>query len=180
MTGATPTEANRVWARGFGVTLRPLTPGDLDAPGVQRALRDGIERNYEGELPAPPPGASCHAILAGRALVGVLAFRHDVPSPGAVVFDCLAIVPAQRGHAYAARALLAAERRLRAAACYGRVPRTNGRGLYFMLRCGFDSFESDQKGFSDALAKARTLFSVVYQPAEDGRETAALLRLRHA
>jgi uncharacterized protein (DUF934 family) len=50
----------------------------------------------------------------------------------------------------------------------------------FMLRCGFDSFESDQKGFSDALAKARTLFSVVYQPTEDGRETAALLRLRHA
>ena len=48
----------------------------------------------------------------------------------------------------------------------------------FMLRCGFDSFESDQKGFSEALAKARTLFSVVYQPAEDDRETAALLRLR--
>lgn len=49
--------------------------------------------------------------------------------------------------------------------------------LPFMLRCGFDSFESDQKGFSDALAKARTLFSVVYQPAEDDRATASLLRL---
>ena len=48
----------------------------------------------------------------------------------------------------------------------------------FMLRCGFDSFESDQKGFGEALAKARTLFSVVYQPAEDDRETAGLLRLR--
>ena len=49
--------------------------------------------------------------------------------------------------------------------------------LPFMLRCGFDSFESDQKGFGEALARARTLFSVVYQPTEDGRATASLLRL---
>jgi uncharacterized protein (DUF934 family) len=48
----------------------------------------------------------------------------------------------------------------------------------FMLRCGFDSFESDQKGFGEALARARTLFSVVYQPTEDGRTTASLLRLK--
>jgi uncharacterized protein (DUF934 family) len=48
----------------------------------------------------------------------------------------------------------------------------------FMLRCGFDSFDSEQKGFGEALARARGLFSVVYQPAEDDRETAALLRLR--
>ena len=47
-----------------------------------------------------------------------------------------------------------------------------------MLRCGFDSFESEQKGFGEALAKARTLFSVVYQPAEDGRAPASLLRLK--
>jgi uncharacterized protein (DUF934 family) len=50
--------------------------------------------------------------------------------------------------------------------------------LPFLLRCGFDSFESDQAGFGEALAKARTLFSVVYQPAGDGRATAAELRLR--
>ena len=49
--------------------------------------------------------------------------------------------------------------------------------LPFMLRCGFDSFESDQKGFAEALAKAGTLFSVVYQPAEDDRAHASLLRL---
>ncbi|MGQ0581608.1 MAG: DUF934 domain-containing protein [Reyranella sp.] len=48
----------------------------------------------------------------------------------------------------------------------------------FMLRCGFDSFESEQKGFGEALARARTLFSVVYQPAEDGRAPASLLRLK--
>ena len=50
--------------------------------------------------------------------------------------------------------------------------------LPFLLRCGFDSFESDQKGFGEALAKARTLFSVVYQPTDDGRATAAQLRLK--
>jgi uncharacterized protein (DUF934 family) len=51
--------------------------------------------------------------------------------------------------------------------------------LPFMLRCGFDAFESGQRGFGEALARARTLFSVVYQPAEDGREPVSLLRLRH-
>ena len=50
--------------------------------------------------------------------------------------------------------------------------------LPFLLRCGFDSFESDQKGFGEALARARTLFSVVYQPIGDGRVTAAELRLK--
>jgi uncharacterized protein (DUF934 family) len=50
--------------------------------------------------------------------------------------------------------------------------------LSFMLRCGFDSFASDQPGFSEALARARTLFSVVYQPVGDGQATAAQLRLR--
>ena len=49
--------------------------------------------------------------------------------------------------------------------------------LPFLLRCGFDSFESDQKGFGEALMRARTLFSVVYQPTEDGRPTASQLRL---
>lgn len=49
----------------------------------------------------------------------------------------------------------------------------------FMLRCGFDSFESEQPGFGEALAKARSLFSVVYQPAEDDQVPAALRRLAH-
>jgi uncharacterized protein (DUF934 family) len=48
--------------------------------------------------------------------------------------------------------------------------------LPFMLRCGFDSFENDQPGFGEALGHARTLFSVVYQPAEDGRTPISVLR----
>ena len=51
--------------------------------------------------------------------------------------------------------------------------------LPFLLRCGFDSFESDQPGFGAALEKARTLFSVVYQPAEDGRTPVSVLRRGH-
>lgn len=47
----------------------------------------------------------------------------------------------------------------------------------FMLRCGFDSFESEQSGFGEALARARALFSVVYQPAGDDRATVSQLRL---
>jgi len=50
--------------------------------------------------------------------------------------------------------------------------------LPFLLRCGFDSFESEQPGFAEALEKARGLFSVVYQPVGDGRATAGQLRLR--
>ncbi|CAN5135948.1 hypothetical protein BH10PSE6_BH10PSE6_56710 [soil metagenome] len=50
--------------------------------------------------------------------------------------------------------------------------------LPFLLRCGFDSFATAQKGFTEALANARTLFSVVYQPTGDGRATANELRLK--
>ena len=50
--------------------------------------------------------------------------------------------------------------------------------LPFLLRCGFDSFESDQKGFGEALVRAHKLFSVVYQPTEDGRTPVSLLRLK--
>ena len=52
--------------------------------------------------------------------------------------------------------------------------------LPFLLRVGFDAFESDQKGFAEALQRARTLFSVVYQPAEDGRAPVSALRLHAA
>ena len=48
--------------------------------------------------------------------------------------------------------------------------------LPFLLRCGFDAFESEQSGFAEALTKARSLFSVVYQPAEDGRTPVGALR----
>ncbi len=42
------------WARGRGVTLVPLAPGEPLTPGIEQALRDGLERGYEGEPPAIP------------------------------------------------------------------------------------------------------------------------------
>ena len=50
--------------------------------------------------------------------------------------------------------------------------------LPFLLRCGFDSFETEQPGFGEALGRARKVFSVVYQPAEDGAVPAAMRRLQ--
>lgn len=47
----------------------------------------------------------------------------------------------------------------------------------FMLRCGFDSFESEQTGGGEAVARTRTLFSVVHQPVEDSQVPVALHRL---
>lgn len=127
-----------VWARGNGVTLSPFT-GPL-SEGFARALRDGVERGYEGQLPAAPPGTICMTVRVDGAEVGLLAFELDQPSDGAVTVHAVAIEAEQRGNDYGARALLVAERRLRrdgAGVFFARVPRTNGRGLYFMLRAGY-------------------------------------------
>lgn len=128
------------WARGFGVTLDPATRHDLADEGIERALRDGIERGYEGALPEAPRDCESFVIRKGAAVVGVLAFVRGQPRDAAATIQAVAIVPEQRANAYGARALSAAERRLRrdgVRELYSRVPRTNGRGLYFMLRCGY-------------------------------------------
>lgn len=126
-----------VWARSDGVVLRAANPEDLADPGIERALRDGIERGYLGPVPELPDGCECYAILAGALRVGVIAFTREADI---VTVHQLAIVPEQRGHAYAAHALLAVERRLERDGVrdfLARVPRGNGHGLYFMLRCGY-------------------------------------------
>jgi GNAT superfamily N-acetyltransferase len=131
--------SNAAWARGDGVTLRAATADDLADAGVQQALRDGIERNYLGVVPAFPVGSEAYTILGGTERVGMIAFTRD-SGRGTATVHALAIVPEQRGHTYGARALLAAERRLArdgAREFLARVPRGNGHGLYFMLRCGY-------------------------------------------
>jgi GNAT superfamily N-acetyltransferase len=142
MTGATSRETGEtreVWARGRGVTLLPLDRGAPLAEGLAQALRDGIERGYEGDTPGLPPDARSFTIEVRGVPVGLLAFRLDWPEPQAATVVALAIDPAERGHSYAARALFTAERALAAdiERWYATVPRTNGRGLYFMLRCGY-------------------------------------------
>lgn len=136
------TVTTRIWAHGFGVRLRAT---GLEAPlpdGIEQALRDGIERGFEGERPtfaSDARGYEVHADGLDEA-VGLLAIRPNVPIEGAATIEAVAIAPAHRGHAFAMRALLAAERQLAREGVERRfavVPRTNGRGLYFMLRCGF-------------------------------------------
>jgi GNAT superfamily N-acetyltransferase len=129
--------SNAPWARGDGVNLRAATADDLADTGVQRALHDGIERGYLGVVPEFPAGSECYAIVVGAERVGVIAFTRDGER---TTVHALAIVPEQRGHTYGARALLAAERRLARDGAHeflARVPRGNGHGLYFMLRCGY-------------------------------------------
>ena len=134
------------WARGHGLSLRRLDVRRLDGASLVaadaplgRALRDGIERGYDGPLPEPPPGTLCFAVRTGGETVGLIAVQPRVPRPDAVVL-AVAVTAAARGHDYGARALALAERRLRREGVrelYARVPRTNGRGLYFMLRRGY-------------------------------------------
>ena len=127
------------------LVLRAATAADLASDGVQRALRDNVERNYDGDLPPFPDGLACYAIEAGGTLVGVIGFRRGVPhhhagNGDAMTIDVLAIAPGERGHAYGTRALLLVESRLAREGVvqgYARVPRGNGHGMYFMLRCGY-------------------------------------------
>ena len=132
-----------VWARGDGVTLAPFS-GALDA-GLERALRDGVERGYEGPVPAAPPDATCMIVRAEGQRVGLLAFVTGVPAPDAATVYAVAVDPDRRGNDYGTRVLLAMERRLRregVSTFYSRVPRGNGRGLYFMLRAGYSPVAS--------------------------------------
>ena len=123
------------------------------------------------------------ALLARRGPVGIALANTDpvedlAPHVGRLRLIVLSFPKFSDGRAYSQARLL------RGRLGYGGELRATGNVLQdqtlFMLRCGFDSFESEQKGFGEALARARKLFSVVYQPAEDGRSTAALLRLRRA
>ena len=138
--------SGRLWARGLGVTLHRTS---LEAAlaseqglreGLERALRDGVERGFEGALPALPSGAECYLVGAGGQPAGLLAIERAHPEADAVTLHGVAIAPALRGHEYASRAVLVAERRLRREGvrrCYARAPRGNGRGVYFWLHAGY-------------------------------------------
>jgi len=120
--------------------LVPSQAEALDDEGLRQAYLDGIERGFEGDAPELPDGVEHYAVRSEGETVGLLAVMHDCPSDGDAAVLAVAIAPASRGHAYGTKALLAAERRLLrdgAERVLVRVPRTNGRGLYFMLRAGF-------------------------------------------
>lgn len=136
------------WASGLGVTLIEVQGIERDAllagPGIRQALLDGVDRGLSGDPPALPPEATVYTLREGRRTLGdaagVVVIARDCPRPGEASLLAVAIAPSSRGRAIATRALLLTERRLTeegVTRLLARVPRTNGRGLYFMLRCGF-------------------------------------------
>lgn len=140
--------AARPWASGLGVTLVEVHGAERDSlladAGIRQALLDGVDRGLAGDPPAIPEFAAVYALREGRrttgAADGIVVITRDYPMAGEVTLLAIAIAPASRGRALATKALLLAERRLieeGAERVLARVPRTNGRGLYYMLRCGF-------------------------------------------
>ena len=141
-----------VWTRDGEIVLREATSDDVVDEQIAFALHDQVERGYEGALPDARDGIERYAIEVSGERVGLIGLRRNEPHEGAMVVDDLAIAVAERGHAYGTRALLAAERRIARDGIregFARVPRGNGRGLYFMLRCGYapiDALEDEGSG----------------------------------
>lgn len=136
------------WASGHGVTLVEVRDAAraalLAEAGIRQALLDGVDRGLTGDPPDIPTTASVFALREGRRTTGtaegIVVVARDSSTAGEAALLALAIAPASRGRALATKALLIAERRLiedGATRVLARVPRTNGRGLYYMLRCGF-------------------------------------------
>lgn len=154
MPARTATPRTAPWASGLGITLVEVRDIAREAlllePGIRQALLDGVDRGLTGDPPAIPDAAVVYALREGRRTigdtVGVMAVLRDYPRPGEAAFLAVAIAPASRGRALATKALLLAEKRLAQEGMgrvLARVPRKNGRGLYFMLRCGFTPVTGD-------------------------------------
>ena len=142
------------WARGHGLSIVPTTAAAaLADPALHRALADGVEYGYAGPLPDLPADATWFLVREGRADVGVAVLQRDVPRAGTAALLALAIAPDHRGRATATKAILVIERRLAregVTRLIARVPRTNGRGLYFLLRVGYTPIDpADAPASSD-------------------------------
>ncbi len=177
---ATPSD---VWARGRGLALVALETGAMLSEGVSQALRDGVERTYAGDTPALPLEARAYRIEAsGRDGVkgasseaGVLAVRLGWPEPDAATVVAVAIDPARRGRSLGMRALVLAERALASegfARTYAIVPRGNGHGMYFMLRCGYAPVLGAPPATLEASARTVLTEGVTWFSRVEGRRAA--------
>lgn len=129
------------WARGLGISLHTTDASTVLAnPALARALADGIAHGHEGPLHEFPREAQWYLVRERGADTGVAVVVRDYPRAGEAALLAVAIAPEHRGRATATKAILLIERRLKrdgVARLAARVPRTNGRGLYFMLRVGY-------------------------------------------
>lgn len=139
MTAAVETRG--VWARGLGVSLvRTDAAAVLDDPALVRALADGIAHGYDGPLHEFPGDAEWYLVRESRVDAGVAVVLAHAPHDHEAELFAVAIAPERRGRAIASKTLLVIERRLKRdgiTRMLARVPRTNGHGLYFMLRVGY-------------------------------------------
>ncbi len=128
-----------VWTRYLGVSLVRSEGAWIAAqPALVRALTDGHDRSAAPEM--PEAAGDWFEVRESGELVGVALVRRDCPRAGQAALLAVATAREARGRATSTKTVLAAERKLAAEGyrpMFVRVPRTNGRGLYFMLRCGF-------------------------------------------
>ena len=129
-----------VWTRYLGVTLVACDRERIAShAGLVRALTDGHDRGAAAAMP-PETTGEWYEARSGGDIVGEALVRRDYPLTGQASLLAVATAPEARGRAVSTKVALGAERKLSAegyAPMLVRVPRTNGRGLYFMLRCGF-------------------------------------------
>ena len=141
------------WARGLGISLTASDAASIPADAaLHRALADGIEHAHEGPLHEFPAGAEWYLVREGGVDVGVAVLERNAPRTGEAALWAVAIAPEHRGRATATKAILVIERRLRRdgiGRVIARVPRTNGRGLYFMLRVGYTPLPPGEAPASD-------------------------------
>lgn len=128
-----------VWTRYLGVSLVHVPASRIaEQPALVRALTDGWDRSAASEMPEVE--GDWLEVREGRETVGVALVRRDCPRRGQAALLAVGTAREARGRAVSTKTVLAAERKLASegfAPLLVRVPRTNGRGLYFMLRCGF-------------------------------------------
>jgi len=132
-----------IWTRGQKLSLQVFEHQEIfSRAGVMRALADGVSRNFNpsdlGEL-STLPDIDWYVIRETAVEVGILGIHRDLPQRGSATARFIAVDPQYRGNAVGTRTILIAEKELRREGyeLFGRVPNTNGRGLYFWLRCGF-------------------------------------------
>ena len=154
----------RVWARGLGLSLIATDATTVLAkPALAQALADGIAHAHAGPLHGFPSEAEWYLVRdgsvdahpgAGAGVgVGVVVIRRHWPHRGDAALFAAAIAPEHRGRSTATKAILLIERRLKRegiARLLARVPRTNGRGLYFMLRAGYTPLPPEETPPSEA------------------------------
>lgn len=152
------------------------------APGKFEDVADGSALPVAGAVivSAQRLAAERDAVFARNDAVGVVLQSHETPMQlSSDDLQRLSLIVLMfpkfrdgRGFSWA--------RMLRTRLGYTGEIRARGQFLrdqiFFMARCGIDSFEGDDRITQEAVAQALATFTDVYQPAADGRQSVVRLR----